>query len=151
MFKTQLSCYYCNQKGHIAYRCLDHNRGQSREYSGQQRSGKLHQLEDVVSAFDADAGEGGDEYCQLFCVNSSGVHNLCEVTVLANGANVTMEINCIVNEKTFHYMSSQVTCWNSTLWILSCVPKEGTGPPKEERIFLSWLSVSWKYKTVVLR
>ena len=35
--------------------------------------------------------------------------------VVGNGVNVTMEINCIVNDKTFHYMSSQVKCWNSTL------------------------------------
>lgn len=97
MFK-HLSCYYCKQKGHIAYRCLDHNRGQSREYSDHQRSGKLHQLEDVLSAFDADAGKEGDEYCQLFCLNSREGHNLYEVTVLANGVNVTMEINCIVRK-----------------------------------------------------
>ena len=129
MQKKHLSCYYCKQKAHIAYRCLDHNRGHPREYSGQQRSGKWHQLEDVLSAFDPDAGKEGDEYCQLFCVNSSGGHNLYEVTELANGVNVTMEIDCIVNEKTFHYMSSKVKCWNSTLWILSCVSKE-------ERVFL---------------
>ena len=106
-----LSCYYCKQKGNIAYRCLDHNRGQSREYSGQQRSGKLQQLEDVLSAFDADAGEEGDKYCQLPCVNSSGGHY--EVTVLASKwSECNHKVNCIVNEKTVHYMSSQVTCWN---------------------------------------
>ena len=63
-----------------------------------QRAGKLHQLENVLSTFDADAGEEGDEYCQLFCVNSSEGHNLYEVTVQANGVNVTMEINCIVRK-----------------------------------------------------
>ena len=113
------------KKGHIACRCLDHNRGQSREYSVQQKSGKLHQLEDVVNVFSAVAGEERDEYYLLFCVNSNGGHNLYKVTVLANGVYVTKEINRIVDEKTFHYLSSQVTCWNSTLWMLPCVPREG--------------------------
>ena len=70
MFKTP-KLLLLQKKAHIAYRCLDHNRDHPREYSGQQRSGKWHQLEDVLSAFDPDAGKEGDEYCQLFCVNSS--------------------------------------------------------------------------------
>ena len=120
----ELNCFYCKQKGHIADRCPNRNRSQSRgerqdfqpkgsdqrSSSGQQRSGSLHQLEDVVKTFDEDAGEEGDVYGQLFCVNSSRGHNPYKVTVLVNGVNVTMEIDTgasttVVDEKTFHTLS----------------------------------------------
>ena len=98
-----LNCYYCKQKGHIADRCPNRDKNQSRGekqdvqpnksdqrgYSGKQRSGNLHQLEDVVNVFDEDAGEEGDVYGKLFCVNSSRGHNPYKVTVLVNGVNVT--------------------------------------------------------------
>ena len=119
-----LNCYYCKQKGLIADRCPNRNKNQSRGekqdvqpnksdqrgYSGKQRSGNLHQLEDVVNVFDEDAGEEGDVYGELFCVNSSRGHNPYKVTVLVNGVNVTMEIDTgtsttAVDEKTFHTLS----------------------------------------------
>ena len=37
--------------------------------------------------------EGGNVYCQLFCVNSLKGRNPSIVTVLVNGVNVTMEID----------------------------------------------------------
>ena len=119
-----LNCYYCKQKGPIADRCPNRNKNQSRGekqdvqpnksdqrgYSGKQRSRNLHQLEDVVNVFDEDAGEEGDLYGELFCVNSSRGHNPYKVTVLVNGVNVTMEIDTgasttVVDEKTFHTLS----------------------------------------------
>ena len=119
-----LNCYHCQQKGHIADRCPNRIKNQSRGekqdvqpnkhdqrgYSGKQRSGNLHQLEDVVNVFDEDAGEEGDVYGELFCVNSGRGHNPYKVTVLVNGVNVTMEIDTgasttVVDEKTFHTLS----------------------------------------------
>ena len=60
-----------------------------------------------MSAFDEDAGEEGDLYGQLFCVNLSRSQNLKKVTVLINGVSVTMETNMgasrtVIDEKTFH-------------------------------------------------
>ena len=62
----ELNCFYCKQKGHIAERCPNRirsqsrgekqgsqpNRGNQRGYSGQQRSGNLHQLEDSGHVYD---------------------------------------------------------------------------------------------------
>lgn len=78
----ELNCFYCKQKGHIAERCPNRirsqsrgvnqspqpNRGNQRGYPGQQRSGNLHQLEDVGNVYDEEA-RGEDVYDQLFCVN----------------------------------------------------------------------------------
>ena len=60
-----------------------------------------------MSVFDEDAGEEGDLYGQLFCVNLSRSQNLNKVTVLLNGVNVTLEIDMgasttVVDEKTFN-------------------------------------------------
>ena len=71
----ELNCFYCKQKGHIAERCPNRirsksrgvnqgpqpNRGNQRGYPGQQRSGNLHQLEDVGNVYDGEAG--GGMYC----------------------------------------------------------------------------------------
>ena len=60
-----LNCYYCKQKGHVADRCpnrtknqsrggkqdVQPNRSDQRGYSGKQRSGNLHQLQGVVNVF----------------------------------------------------------------------------------------------------
>ena len=67
------------------------NRGNQRGYPGQQRSGTLHQLEDVCNVYDEEA-QGEDVYDQLFCVNSSKRQNPYKVTVLINGVNVNMEM-----------------------------------------------------------
>ena len=119
----ELNCFYCKQKGHIAERCPNRirsksrgvnqgpqpNRGNQRGYPGQQRSGTLHQLEDVCNVYDEEA-QGEDVYDQLFCVNSSKRQNPYKVTVLINGVNVSMEIDTgastsVINEKTFHTLS----------------------------------------------
>ena len=61
----ELNCFYCKQKGHIVERCQNRirsksrgvnqgpqpNRADQRGYPGQQRSGNLHQLEDVGIMF----------------------------------------------------------------------------------------------------
>ena len=124
-----LNCYYCKQKGHIEDRCPNRSKNQSRGekqdlqpnksdqrgYSGKQRSGNLHQLEDVVNVFDEDAGEEGDVYGELFCVNSSRGHNPYKVTVLVNGVNVTMKIDTqqlLLMRKPSTFCLSRVECWN---------------------------------------
>lgn len=118
----ELNCFYCKQKGHIADRCPNRTRSQSRGerqgsqpnrsnqrgYPGLQRSGNLNQLEDVGDVYEEEAR--GDVYDQLFCVNSSKGKNPYKVTVLINGVNVSMEIDTgasttVVNEKTFHTLS----------------------------------------------
>ena len=64
----ELNCFYCKQRGHIADRCPNHTRRQSRGERqgpqanngnqrgcpGQQQSGTLHQLEDVSNVYDED-------------------------------------------------------------------------------------------------
>ena len=69
-----LNCYFCQPNGHIADKCpnrknnqssgekqdVQPNRSDQRGYSGKQRSGNLHQLEDIVNVFDEDVGEEGD-------------------------------------------------------------------------------------------
>ena len=99
----ELNCFYCKQKGCIADRCPNRirsqsrggkqdpqpNRGNQRGYSGQQRSGSLHQLEDVGYVYD-EVSWGEDVYDQLFCVNSSKRQNPHKMTVLINGVNVDM-------------------------------------------------------------
>ena len=76
----ELNCFYCKQKGHIAEKCPNRirsksrgvnqgpqpNRGNQRGYPGQQRSGSLHQLEDVCNVYDEEA-QGVDVYDQLLC------------------------------------------------------------------------------------
>ena len=119
-----LNHYSCKQKGHIADKCpngiknqsrsgkpkVQPNRRAQRRGPHKQRSDNVHQLENVVKVSDEDAGEEGDVYDQLFCVNSRRGHNPYKVTVLVNGVNVTMEFDTgasttVVDEETFHNLS----------------------------------------------
>ena len=119
----ELNCFYCMKKGHIADRCPNRTRRQSRGewqspqpnngiqrgYPGHQQSGNLHQLEYVGNVYNEDA-RGEDVYDQLFCVNSSKGQNPYKVTVPIKGVNVSMEIDTgastsVINGKTFHALS----------------------------------------------
>ena len=67
---------------------------------------------EVLNVCDGHDGDEEDVYNQLFCVSSSGGHNLYKATVIVNGMKVNMEIDTgasttVVNEKTFHQLSQQ--------------------------------------------
>jgi len=101
-----------NQKSVQEWQGFQPNKRDQSRHLVQQRSGNLHQLDEVVNVYDEHDGDEEDVYSQLFCVSSSGGHNPYKVTVVVNGMKVNMEIDTgasttVINEKTFHQLSQQ--------------------------------------------
>ncbi|KAL9960436.1 hypothetical protein ACROYT_G033892 [Oculina patagonica] len=157
----ELNCYYCKQRGHIADRCPNRTRSPSRgerqgfqpnrsdqsRHPGQQRSGNLHQLEEVVNVYDEHAGDEEDVYGQLFCVSSSGGHNPYKLSQQERVLKLNA-VNTVLRTYTGEVIPVVGECelkveYNGSKSVLPAVIISGEGPCLMGRNWLSHLTLNW--------